>query len=278
MDIIRSAYFADMVMSPDAPPIRVRWYRVAQNAELFPGPHAFGSSVWDDPKINPDIGEQTPLPKLWWNGMRPAGYWSRSGVLGDADEFQSGQSGDLVVDAVTSVAEPAILIYGEPSSPFGHDAFHPVNRSAQGMGGVRFGVLPPAIEGTTCDNCTDFPDDPLCSCVVPDKFQLTVWNVTGASLMDGLVIDMVKDPFNDCFWAGQSDNPYDSLHPLYWVVENALDSTAIPWVVEYGIAPFALDSGQDGQDVAVCKPFSIVWNNSNCAPAGPFAVVQIVAD
>lgn len=277
MDVIRSCYESDMVLVEGQAPIRVRWFRVDKHAELFPGPHLFGSSVWDDPKENVTVGEQLPLPKIWANGMRPAGLWGRYSLLGKFDDFRTGNGDNPLSLGVSTVSEPVECIYERFENGVTVKEGPAPSNSFAGAGGVRFGFGLESAGGHVCVTCSDFPDDPLCNCPIGSVLTLRVDDVSGAALMDGLEVELTRDPFNDCLWVGTSVNPYDSMNPLTWYVFNALVGTATDWDCNYGTNPLLPDSGQDGQDSATCKPFSIAWNNATCVAAGPFAVVRITA-
>lgn len=60
MDVLRSGYAVPMRLVRDSDDtISIRWYKCADGADVFPGPHAFGSSIWngDDYDYSTGLGE-----------------------------------------------------------------------------------------------------------------------------------------------------------------------------------------------------------------------------
>ena len=80
-----------MVFSDAGPPVSVKWFRAADDAELFPSEHCFFSYNWDtDSDLSP-LGEQQRQPLPWNNGQGPSCAKGQGPFLGDPSWFANGQ-------------------------------------------------------------------------------------------------------------------------------------------------------------------------------------------
>ena len=69
VDFIRSCYTVDMILRRGDLPVRVRWYRAPDGAEVFPGPHLYSSTNWEEEGEGvADVGE-VPGTQKWDSGV-----------------------------------------------------------------------------------------------------------------------------------------------------------------------------------------------------------------
>lgn len=96
MDMGRRCYTA-LMQFDEAGVIQVpvTWYFAADSAQIFPGPHSFGSSNWDSiPRQGIGVGEQWNSDFAWSNGAAPFYAPGSGSFCGTLDEFENGTSSD----------------------------------------------------------------------------------------------------------------------------------------------------------------------------------------
>ncbi len=73
VDVLRSGYTAPARFTTGPGLTLIRWFRAAPNAKLFPYPHAFGSHVWEDSRLEKDQGAgEIGFTRKWsWTGKNP---------------------------------------------------------------------------------------------------------------------------------------------------------------------------------------------------------------
>jgi len=71
---------------------RIRWFRVAPSAELFPYWNVFSSANWDNehPLLETPLGEVAGATRPWSNGATPAGLTGTGLQCGSEEEWEDG--------------------------------------------------------------------------------------------------------------------------------------------------------------------------------------------
>lgn len=101
MDVLRFGYTTYMRTSTECEPIKVRWYRAAPGAPVYPNAHRFYSRNWKDLWEYPSdqIGEQTETcceRKVidWYNSAKPPGIITGRTPCGSPTAFHNGGGPD----------------------------------------------------------------------------------------------------------------------------------------------------------------------------------------
>lgn len=192
MDMARSCYtgFVRYLAGNTAVVTQARWYFAAPTALPFPGMHAFGSPIWDDPRITPSLGWITrPTKRNWDSGRR----------LNTSDGTRFAGPAAFFLDGADNSGGLPRGVNGTPIEclfpPFGLALGGRVTPVHVARGGVRWGgsltPLPPP--GFPCSYCAYTPATAtvvISGCSGPVAFLDGTWMVSQVGAI------------SPCLWTG----------------------------------------------------------------------------
>lgn len=118
---MRSCYEATMQFDKKGEiKVPIVWYFCGDGAELFPGPHSFGSSNWENPpRSGLGIGEQWDSSFAWRDGSQPFPAPGNGSFCGPLDWYENGCPSDAppveyVGDIPECCPQPACQEYFAP--------------------------------------------------------------------------------------------------------------------------------------------------------------------
>ena len=157
MDYLRACYETECRFFGDSnATAKIRWCFAADDAEVFPAVHRFGSGNWSSPNVAsgllgpldwPGPGEVLGSPRTWVLGILPAGADGKH-FCGTLDQFNGGATFDPAADfAYTPAGLLAACVSPLP----------PINPHIDQRGGQWFAVpFPFAIPGALLDKLVIF--------------------------------------------------------------------------------------------------------------------------
>lgn len=121
--MLRSCYETKMRFTPGGPLVSVYYYRVADDAKLFPYPNAFVSRNWDTDYDWGDVGEVRPDARPWRNGQRPSLAQGKGGPCEPADYWAIGQPSATIPDHPQAGGVPLCCLPEQCFQPIPNESY-----------------------------------------------------------------------------------------------------------------------------------------------------------